>query len=144
MPVFIAHHHRRVVVDDEAVVANLLHRAYYGGHVERTLADKALVEPVALAFDGAEVDIHYLVARAEVADAPQDILGAAHLRPAANAEQQPPGRTVADELPGALEIVEARENAGHAADCFAGRIVGMKRGAYAGLLCDRQDCLRKI
>src|SRR5258708_27253103 len=95
MPVFVAHHHRRVVVDHEAVVANLLQRAYDGGHVERTLADEALVEPVALAFDGAEVDIHYLVARAEVADAPHDHLGAPPLPPPANSRHQPPRPAVA-------------------------------------------------
>src|ERR1700716_320241 len=103
MPVFVADHLWRVVVDHEAAVANLLERAHHAGHVERTLADEALVEPVALTLDRAEMDVDDLVARSEVADAAQDVVGAAHLRPAADTEQQPPGRAVADESPGAIE-----------------------------------------
>src|ERR1700716_1641520 len=100
IPFFVADHLWRVVVDHEAVVANLLERAHDAGDVERTLADEALVEPVALALDRAEVDVDDLVARSEVADAAQDVLGATHLGPTADAEEQPPGGAFAEELPG--------------------------------------------
>src|SRR5206468_2724609 len=100
---------------------------------EKTLADEALVELIALAFDAAEMDVDDLVLRTEVPDAAHDVLVAAHLRPAADAEEEPPRRTVPGDLARALEAVEAGEDARDAADRFAGRVVRVQREPHAGL-----------
>src|SRR5690606_35921875 len=79
-----------VVVDQAAGEADLLERSQRGRHVHVPLADEALGKLVASALDVAEVDVDDLAARAEVANSVQHVVIAAHLRPAAHAEEQPP------------------------------------------------------
>src|SRR5205823_11530574 len=114
----------------------LLERAHHRRHVQHALAGEALLEPPGGALHVAEVDVDDLPPGTEVADAPQHVSRAAHLRPAADAEEQPRTGAVHD-LRGALEALEAAHDPRHAADVYARRVVRMERQPDTRLLRDR-------